>query len=101
MQGRLSLNAQNSASLFLIRTFSGKRHNRGLPLVVLSFCLVTTTFANGAASSFCRTLIVKPVYSREAARQGCGEFVLKAMACLCLDDRLAPCRSSTKFLENG
>jgi hypothetical protein len=43
---------------------------------------------------------MKPVYPREAARQGCGAFLLKSVDGSCLDEHLAPCRSGTKFLMN-
>jgi hypothetical protein len=85
MQGRLSSNAQNAANLFLSRAFSDKRHKRSLPFVVLSFCPITKTFANGTARNFRRSLIVN---------------LLKAETASCLDDRLAPCRPGPKFLKN-
>lgn len=95
----ISLRRTKCRELALTRAFSGEGHKRGLPLVVLSFCRITRTFTNGAARGFRRSLIGKPVYPREAARQGCGEF-LAAVAGSCLDEHLAPCRSGTKFLMN-
>jgi hypothetical protein len=50
--------AQNAANLFLTRAFSGKDHERGLPLVVSSFCPNTKIFAKGEARSFGRSLIL-------------------------------------------
>jgi hypothetical protein len=37
-------------NLFLTRAFSDKGRRRGLPLVVLSFCASTKTFAKGVSS---------------------------------------------------
>jgi hypothetical protein len=37
-------------NLFLTRAFSDKGRRRGLPLVVLSFCTSTKTFAKGVSS---------------------------------------------------